>query len=223
MTRLSKAYAAFLLAGVLLIAGPEALPRPSRGFARADLARTMRVAISQWDEAARRLAAGNPRTGDDELQLLNAPRLREARQELWIRDGQTLAVLLMAAASVVFAIRSAPGAIRWRRGAPGGGEIEVMADESRTIGDDELPARAKELVASRREAIAKLFPERRRCAYCGRTTRWKALGRIGKRTLLKRPPEGAKNLRVKIGEGWWWRAAPHSPCAKCGSIESVAA
>lgn len=223
MTRLTKAYAAFLLAGVLLVAGPEALPRPSRGFARADLARTMRVAITQWDEAARRLAAGNPRTGDDELQLLSAPRLREARHELWIRDGQTLVVLLMAAVSVLFAIRSAPAAIRLRRGAPGGGEIEVMGDDSLVIGDDELPARAKELVALRREAIAKLLPKRRRCAYCQRATRWKVLGRIGKRTLLRRPPEGAKNLRVKIGEGWWWRAAPHSPCRKCGSVESVPA
>ena len=223
MSRLAKLYGALLLGGGLLFAAPEAAPRNLRGLSRRDVGNAAAVAIAQWDEIARRLSHGKGRPGDDVAQLRAAERLHELRQEQWLRDVQTAVFLLLGVGSAGFLIAAVPGAVRIRRGAPGGGLVEVMSDETIGIAEAALQAELAKLAANRREAIARLEPAAHRCAYCGRRTRWKVLGRVGRRILVKRPPAGAKDLGLRLGEGWWFRAAAPEACAKCGSTDVVVA
>ena len=223
MSRLAKVYGAFLLGGGLLFAAPEAVPRNLRGLSRRDVGNAAAVAVAQWDEIERRLSHGKGRPGDDVTQLRTAERLHELRHEQWLRDAQTAVFLLLGVGSLGFLIAALPGAVRIRRGAPGGGLVEVMSDETIGIAEAALDAEIAKLAASRREAIARLEPAAHRCAYCGRRSRWKVLGRIGRRILVKRPPPGAKDLGLRLGEGWWFRAAAPDACRKCGSTDVVVA
>ena len=223
MSRIAKVYLAILLGGGFLVAAPEMLPQTSRGMSRSDLGLASRVAVTKWDEIERRLENGKGRTGDDQAQLLAGARIHELKREVLLRDVQTASFLALAIASLMFAIAGAPSAVRLRRSAPGGGLVEVMSDETVAILEGALEVEIAKLAPTRRDAILRLEPARHRCAYCGRATRWKILGRIGRRILVKRPPMGAKDLGVRLGEGWWFRAGAPEPCAKCGSKDVAAA
>jgi len=97
-----------------------------------------------------------------------------------------------------------------------------MSDETIGILEGSLEAELAKLAPTRRDAALRLEPARHHCAYCGKPTRWKVLGRVGRRILVKKPPPGVKDLGLRLGEGWWYRAGAPEPCAKCGSTDVAA-
>jgi hypothetical protein len=221
VSRLATAWAGVSLVCAVGFLAPEAFTRPARGIARSDLDRSIRIDSGRFADIERRLSVTGGSAGDDEQQTLLESRLAEFRSEALIRDLQTASLLLAGIASLIFFAGTLPSAVRLRGSGPGGGIVDVMAAETVNIDEAALAAETKGLRPSRRAAIEALVPPLRHCAYCGRATRWKLLGRVRHRTLMKRPPPGAKDLSVKLADGWWFESAPHAPCAKCGSTDSV--
>ena len=211
----TKVYVALLVTGATAFLGPEAVPRPNRGFGSADLRRSIRVVADQWEWAERRLRSGHPLADDDETQVLAQERLVELRREAILRDVQSASVLLVSAGSVVFAAFGMRRGIR-RRSGPSG-TVEVAADQTVPISPDALGAAMAPLARSRKDAIARLQTgPAMQCASCGRASKWTVLGRVGRRIFVR-----AGETPDLLAEGWWFRGLPPDACAKCGSTDTV--
>ncbi|HVO31442.1 MAG TPA: hypothetical protein VMV18_11915 [bacterium] len=214
-------YATFLIAGTAAIVAPEALERPMRGLGRRDLGRAMRVDVDKYEVAVTR---GSLEAGGMEEADRIALHLHAMRREGWIRDAQTGVLLFLTAASALFLVAAAPAAVRLRQATAPRGHVEILEDETRVIPAEAFAAEMSRLAPTRNEAIERLRSgPRLRCGYCGRMSRWDVLGRIGRRLFVKKPPEGAKDMGIHLGEGWWHLTHPPAPCRRCGSKETVEA
>lgn len=218
----TKAWAFVLVGGLAVIGASEFLQRPMRAIGRNDLSRAIRVDLAGYDAASMRLARGAARPDDDTEQVRIASRLLEFRREAKIRDAQTAGMLALAAGSLLFVLVAAPVAVRLRMSPTPTGTVEVLADQTVAIDPAAMAAELGRLSPTRRDAIDQLrAAPALACAYCGRRSRWGVLGRVGRRVFVKKAPPGAKDLGIRLGEGWWHRLSPPLACAKCGSLETV--
>jgi hypothetical protein len=113
------------------------------------------------------------------------------------------------------------GGLQWilrKRPPPRAGDVEVEPEEDLEIDPVDAAYELGRLHMTRKEAIDALLDQPPLvCGYC--KTRWQpdGLGRIGKRILVQRRPEGATAMRNVLGEGWWMRPAEPPPCVRCGA------
>lgn len=56
------------------------------------------------------------------------------------------------------------------------------------------------------------------CSYCGGMLKGEYLGRVQKITFLRKPPEGATDLKIQLGEMWYAYPVSKAKCTKCGRI-----
>ena len=211
----TKLYVGLLLLGGGAFAGPEAVSRPDRGFGSSDLRRAIRVSVQQYNEAERRLRSGHAKVGDDETQVLARARMTDLRREVIFRDTQTGALSLAAIGSAVFLAFGMRRGLRGRQGPRG--VVEVTAEQTVKLQPEALGAAMSNLSQTRSEAIARLRDGPRvRCRECQRPSKWKVLGRVGRRRFV-RTGEGTK--QDVLAEGWWHRGLPPEPCSKCGSTQ----
>lgn len=209
----------FTTAGVL---APEALPRAYRGVAVQDLRRLSRGAFLDRAELDERFAVarGNLAPLENERERI-AIRVAELEREGMLRSAQTLLVLHLFAWSVLFFLFNVRRAMRvWRATPSRAGLIEVMETQELAATDEAARKHAQELLASRSAAIRAVYPRvAYRCGYCGTRSRWKTLGRIGKRIVRRQPPRDAKDLGIVLAKGWWYQPEGPVPCVKCGSAD----
>lgn len=209
-----------VLTGAVLLA-PEALPRPYRGMGGRDLRRVERGIVLDRNEVDERFKVARPEVvpGLEAEWARLTMRIDGLRRERTLRRGQTSAVALLFLASIVFFLTHVRSAMRvWRATPSRAGLVEVMEPQSLAVTDEQAREHARKLLRSRAAAMHAVYPRiAYRCGYCGTRARWKRLGRIGKRTLRRRPPPDAKDLGIVLAEGWWHEADPPVPCVKCGS------
>ncbi len=212
----------YLLAAVALVAATavgEVLPRPYRGLSLGDLQRALRVADGNRNETRQRLRDGW-RPADDGVAIARFERsAAEMRREMVVRDVQTAMVLALGVLCGGWALfRGLPTAWRRRGERRRSGTVEVAEEETLHLTPEEASTALTALYPARHRAIDALRRTPRvRCIYCDAEIRLETLGRVGRRVLLKRPPPGAADLRIRLGDGWWAIPAPVPPCATCGS------
>jgi hypothetical protein len=225
VTGLPLRYLLLLLVGIALIAGGELVPRPVRGFKAGDLQRTLNVVEEEIDHVETKIAVGGFKPADGETEIRLFARRRDLEREGLVRDVQTSIVVVLFLASIAFAVVTLPKAVWIRRtGHMPFGNVEVMSDEMLAVEAGSAAAMMAKLSPTRDIAVAALLAAPPlRCRYCGRPSRWAVVGRVGRRIFRKKRPEGAVELELDLGEGWWHRASPPEPCKKCGSVETEAA
>ncbi len=210
-----------LVAGALLV--PEALPRPFRGVSTSDLGRLERGTALDLGAALQVFLdarASNVAAVEAERERL-VLRLEAVQREGMLRNGQTGLVLLLFAASAFHFLLNVRGAFHvWRATPSRIGIIEVMEPQNLAVTDEQAREHARKLVRTRAAAIHAVYPRvAYRCGYCGKRSRWARLGRIGKRTVRRRPPPDAKDLGIVLTEGWWYEGDAPIACVKCGSTD----
>lgn len=102
-----RTYLVIVLTGVALVAAPEFLVRPYRGFAREDVSR---IGASMEGSNPSPDAGNRPRgvAGEDRLAA-------GMKRERAVRNAQTTVVVALFGASVLFLARNLRGALRLRR------------------------------------------------------------------------------------------------------------
>ena len=165
--------------------------------------------------------------GDAEVLIAVEKDVVALERERKIRVAQAGAFAGAALGSVLFFALALPGTLRARgarKRATVSGQVEICADERKTIDEYDLRREELHLYATRELAIANLRSQgRMQCSYCATPVPMPVLGRIGRRVLLKRPPAGAADIGVELGTGWFSMPANPPPCPKCGNTNVVAA
>lgn len=102
-----RAYLLVLLSGLALVAGPEFLVRPYRGFERGD--------VSRIGASAHQARLENDAAGRGRVEGMDERLAAGLRRERAIRNAQTTTVLAIFAASVLFLVTNLREALRVRR------------------------------------------------------------------------------------------------------------
>lgn len=216
----TRVYAFVLVMSLAAVVAVEVVPREMGRLSRAELAKREARMQRTLESMAERLGRGELEVDDDIRLAAVKGELAQLRVEGRVRQVSTVAFVLLALSSVVFAGFAAPRVLFGKRVASRSGTVEVEPDEIVPIDPEDVVHEVGRLHPSRKAAINELLSQvSLHCASCAWLWKPDVLGRIGRRVVTRRMPEGASIKGEELGEGWWSRPANVPNCPKCGGTE----
>jgi len=216
----TRVYAIVFVLSLATVVAVEAFPREMGGLSNTALAVRRAKFERTLGLTAGRVGRGDVELGD-EMQLASVrAEVAALESETRVRSLRTIAFVVLALSSVVFALVAAPGVLFRKRTAPRAGTVEVEPEETLDIDPSDAAYEVGRLHTSRKAALAHLLSQvSLHCASCRWLWQPKILGRVGHRILTRRMPPGSPVKGDVLGEGWWSRPAEPSACTKCGGKE----
>lgn len=213
----TRVYALVLVSSLATVVAVEAVPREMGRLSDATVTKRLDKLEGTLGDLVARVARGDVAPGDETALAAVRAEVAALRGEARVRDIRTGAFVLLALASLVFALTTAPRVLFRKRAAPRSGTVEIEPDETVHVDPVDAVHAVGRLHPSRKVAVDHLLSQvSLHCMDCGWLWRPSVLGRIGRRLLVRRMPPGSPVSGDVLGEGWWSRPADPPACERCG-------